>query len=121
MIEVQTKIYNKVLIYGRMTAVLIMANTTTIFLEERFLLALILFPHKYYASTHSFYRWEENPPSSKHITVLRNILILNITTICLLMIPCYVQLPGSDNGTPSFLLHLTLPLKQGTLAMCSQP
>jgi hypothetical protein len=43
MIEVQTKIYNKVLKYGRLAAVPIMANKT-IFLEERFLLAVILFP-----------------------------------------------------------------------------
>jgi hypothetical protein len=54
--EVQTKICNKVLIRGRMTAALTTENTKTIFLEERFLLALILFPHKYYACTHSFYR-----------------------------------------------------------------
>jgi len=119
MIEVQTETYNKVLIYGRLTAIVIMANKTTIFLEERFLLALILFPHKYYTCTHSFYRWEENPPTSKHRTVLRN--ILNITKISLLLILCYVQLPGSDNGTPSFPLHLTLPLTKGTLAMCSRP
>jgi hypothetical protein len=119
MIEVQTKIYNKILIYGRLTAVLIMANKTTVFLEERFLLALVLFPHKHYVHTHSFYRWEENPPTSKHRMIPRN--MLNITKISLLMLTCYVQLPGSDNGTPSFLPHLTLPLIQGTLAMCSQP
>jgi hypothetical protein len=53
MIEVQTKIYNKVLTYGRMTAVLIIAKKATIFLEERFLLALILFPHKYYVCAHT--------------------------------------------------------------------
>jgi hypothetical protein len=65
MIEIQTKIYNTVLIYDRLTAVLIMENKTIIFLEERFLLSLILSPYKYYACTHSFYRWEENPKTSK--------------------------------------------------------